>query len=159
MLEGKMKVQSTKMFLVLGLVIGIADVTARAQGLIDDTSVEANVPHAFIVNDKTLPAGKYTVKRLDETQPSVLEIRSADGRTAVVFEAESVQAKQIPNDAELVFNKVGDQYFLSKIWTSDSSFGYQLAKSKEEKAAEGGAIQAEHHSVFGKVFKRTKGAK
>lgn len=154
-----MKVELMKMFLVLGLLIGIGDVTARAQGLIDDTSVEANVPHAFIVNDKTLPAGKYTVKRLDDTRPNVLEIRSADGRNAVVFEAESVQGNQIPSDAELVFNKVGDQYFLSKIWTSDSSFGYQVAKTKAEKAAEDGNVQAEHHSVFGKVFKRTKGAK
>lgn len=154
-----MKLQFMKMLLVLGLLIGIGNVPARAQGAIDDTAVEADVTHPFIVRDKTLPPGKYTIKRVDYTQPNVLEIRSADGRMAVVFEAESVKTNQIPSDAELVFNKVGDQYFLSKIWTSDSSFGYQVAKTKAEKAAEDGNVQAEHHSVFGKVFKRTKGAK
>ena len=154
-----MKIQFMKMLLVVGLLIGIGNVTARAQGFIDDTAIEADVPHAFSVKDKTLPAGKYTVKRLDDTQPNVLEIRSADGRTAVVFEAESVQANQIPSNAELVFDKVGDQYFLSKIWTTDSEIGYQLPKTKAEKALEGSGMQAEHHSIFAKVFKRTKGAK
>ena len=154
-----MKIQFMQMLLVLGLLMGIGNVTARAQGLIDDTSIEADVPHKFIVKDKTLPAGKYTVKRLDDTQPNVLEIRSADGRTAVVFEAESVQTNQIRSDAELVFNKLGDQYFLSKIWTSDSNFGYEVPKTKAEKTLEGGGMQAEHHSIFGKLFKRTKGAK
>jgi hypothetical protein len=154
-----MKIQFMKMLLVVGLLIGIGNVTARAQGLIDDTAIEADVPHAFSVKGKTLPAGKYTVKRLDDTQPNVLEIRSADGRTAVVFEAESVQANQIPSNAELVFDKVGDQYFLSKIWTTDSDIGYQLPKTKAEKTLEGSGIQAERHSIFAKVFKRTKGAK
>lgn len=154
-----MKLQSMKMLLVFGLLIGIGNVTATAQGLIDDTSIEADVPHAFIVKDKTLPAGKYTVKRLDDTQPNVLDIRSADGRTAVVFEAESVQANQIPSDAALVFDKVGEQYFLSTIWASDSNIGYQLPKTKSEKTLEAGGMQAEHHTIFAKVFRRTKGAK
>jgi hypothetical protein len=153
-----MKIQFMKMLLVLGLIIGIGNVPARAQGALDDTAVEADVTHPFIVRDKTLPAGKYTIKRVDYTQPNVLEIRSADGRTAVVFEVESVQTNQIPSDAELVFNKLGDQYFLSKIWTSDSSIGYQVLKTKAEKTLEGGGIQAEHHSILGRMFKSTQGA-
>jgi hypothetical protein len=154
-----MKVQSMKILLVLGLLIGVGNATARAQALIDDTAIEADVPHAFVVKDKTLPAGKYTVKRLDDTQPNVLEIRSANGRTAIAFEAESVQANQIPRKAELVFDKVGDQYFLSKIWTADSDFGYQLPKTKAEERPEGSVVQREHHSIFAKAVKRTKEAK
>lgn len=154
-----MKVQFMKMLLVLGLLIGIGNVSARAQGQIDDTSIEADVPHAFSVNGKTLPAGKYTIKRVDYTQPNVLEVRSADGRTTVVFEAESVQTNQIPSDAELVFNKVGDQYFLSKIWPSDSNVGYEVPKTKAEKTLESGGSQGEPRSIFGKLLKRTKGAK
>jgi hypothetical protein len=143
-----------KMLLMLSLLIGVGYVTARAQALSDST-IEADVPHAFIVQGTTLPAGKYTVRRVDDIEPRVLEIRSADGRTAVVFEAENAQANQIPRKAELVFDKVGDQYFLSQIWTSDSDSGYQLPKTKAEKRLEGSGMQAEHHSIFGKVFKRT----
>jgi hypothetical protein len=153
-----MKIQSMKMLLVLGLLIGIGNVTARAQALSDDTAIEAYVPHAFILKDKTLPAGKYTIKRVDDTQPNVLEIRSADGRTAVVFEAESVQANQIPRKAEMVFDQVGDQYFLAKIWTTDSKIGYQLPKTKAQEGLEGSGTKAEQHSTFAKS-KRTKKAK
>lgn len=153
-----MKIHSTKMLLMLTLLIGSGSVTARAQGLIDDTAVQADVPHAFIVRDKTLPAGKYTIKRLDDTQPNVLVIRSADGRSAVTFEVEAAQANQIPRKPELVFNKLGDQYFLSKILTPDSSFGYQVPKTKAEESLEGSGMKTEHHSIFAKLHKRTKKA-
>lgn len=147
---------SIKMLLMLSLLIAGGTVTARAQALIDDTVVQANVPHSFIVKDKTLPAGKYTVKRLSDTQPNVLEIRSDDGRNAVTFEAETAQANQIPSKAELVFNKLGDQYFLSEIWTPDSSLGYQVPKTKAEESLEGSGMKTEHHSIFAKLHKRTK---
>lgn len=149
-----MKIRSMKMLLVLGLSIGIGNVTARAQALSEGV-IEADVPHPFIVKDTTLPAGKYTVKRLDDTQPNVLEIRSANGRTAVVFEAENAQASQIPRNAELVFDKFGDQYFLSQIWTSDSDSGYQVPKTKAEERLEGSGMKAERHSIFTKLLKRT----
>ena len=151
-----MKIQFAKMLLILGLLIGVGNVPAKAQALSEGT-IEANVPFAFIVRDTTLPAGKYTVKRLDETEPQVLEIRSANGRTAVVFEAQNAQTTQIPRDAELVFDKVGDQYFLSQIWADDSDIGYQLPKTKGEESLEGSGMQAEHHSILAKVFRRTKG--
>ena len=89
-----MKIQFMKMLLVLGFLIGLGNVTARAQALSEGT-IEADVPHAFIVKDTTLPAGRYTVKRLDDTEPQVLEIRSVNGRTAVIFEAENAQANQM----------------------------------------------------------------
>lgn len=153
-----MKTHSMKMLLMLSLLIAGGSVTARAQALIGDTALQANVPHSFIVRDKTLPAGRYTVKRVSDTQPNVLEIRSDNGRNVVTFEAETAEASQIPSKAELVFNQVGDQYFLSKIWTSESSFGYQLPKTKAEERLEGSGIKAEHHSIFAKVYKRTKKA-
>ena len=49
-----MKIQFMKMLLVLGLLIGLGNVTARAQALSEGT-IEADVPHAFIVKDTTLP--------------------------------------------------------------------------------------------------------
>jgi hypothetical protein len=147
-----------KPILMLALLIGAGNITARAQALIDDTAIQADVPHAFIVRDTTLPAGKYTIKRLDDTQPNVLQIRSDNGRTEVTFEVESAQAKRIPRKAELVFDKVGDQYFLSQIWASDSDIGYQLPKTKAQEGLEGSGMQTEHHSIFGKAFKRTKKA-
>ena len=148
-----MKIQVMKTLFLLSLMMGIANVTARAQGLIDDTAIEADVPHAFIVRDTTLPAGKYTIKRVDYTQPNALEIRSADGRRAVIFETESTRATETPRQAEFVFDTVGEQYFLSKIWVTDSDIGYQLPKTKAQKRLEGSGMQAEHHSIFARLSK------
>jgi hypothetical protein len=156
---GKMKTHFVKMLLILSLVIAGGNVIARAQGLIDDTDIEADVPHAFIVRDTTLPAGKYLVKRVDDNDTNILEIRSADGRTAVVFETETTQANQTPRQAEMVFDKIGDKYFLSKIWTTESKFGYELPKTKAEKRLEDGGLKAEQHSITARLSKRTKNAK
>jgi hypothetical protein len=156
---GKMKINFVKMLLILSLLIAGGNVMARAQGLIDDTDIEATVPHAFIVRDTTLPAGKYLVKRLDDNDTNLLEIRSADGRTAVVFEAETAQANRMPRQAEMVFDKIGDKYFLSKIWTTESEYGYQLPKTKAQERLEAGGVKAEHHSIIARLSKRTRKAK
>lgn len=153
-----MKIQFMKTLLILGLLIVAGNVTARAQALSEGT-IEADIPHAFMVMDTTLPAGKYTVRRVDDNEPRVLEIRSENGHTAVVFEVENTQANQIPRNAELVFNKIGDQYFLSQIWGPGSDTGYQLPKTKAEKRLEGAGAQTEHRSIVAKLFKRTKEAR
>lgn len=153
-----MKIHSITMLLMLAFLIGVGIIPARAQALIEGT-IEANVPFAFMVKDTTLPAGKYTLQRLDEADPKVLEIRTANGRTAIIFEAENAQIASIPHNPELVFDKIGDQYFLSQIWANDSDIGYQLPKTKTEERLEGDGMQAQHHSILAKVLKRTKKAK
>lgn len=73
--------------------------------------------------------------------PSTLEIRSADGHTAVIFETNTAQTG--PNRAarktELVFNKIGDKYFLSNIWLEGRYLGNELERTKAEKKLEAGA--------------------
>jgi len=147
-----------KMLVVIFLLAGVANVTVRAQALAEGTIV-ADVPFEFVVNETTLPAGRYTLRRLDQTEPQSLEIRSANGHKAVLFEAQNAQTPQIPRDPQLVFNKVGDQYFLSQIWANDTNLGYELPRTKAEEELEGKGIQSEHRSILAKVFKRTKTAK
>jgi hypothetical protein len=59
----------------------------------------------------------------------------------------------------MVFDKIGDKYFLSKIWTTESEYGYQLPKTKAEERLEAGGLKAEHHSITARLSKRTKKAK
>ena len=150
-----MKMQFMKMLIVLFLLAGVTNVPVRAQALIEG-SIEADVPFAFIVKETSLPAGKYTFIRLDQTNPLVLEIRSATGHKVVMFEAENAQIAQIPRHPELVFNKVGEQYFLSQIWADDTDIGYQLPKTKAEERLEASGMKSEHRSILAKMFKKTK---
>lgn len=143
---GPMKTVS-KLFLSLCLVTGLgAAMAARAQ-IDSNVVVRANIPHPFVVQDTTLPAGKYTIRVADQPEQNMLEIRSADGRTAVFFETEDMKTDRTPAKNELVFDKFGDTYFLSQVLLKGDDSGNQLVKSKKERKLEEGGQKAERHSV------------
>jgi hypothetical protein len=110
-----------------------------------------------VVGDTSLPAGKYQIKTLDDTANDVLEIRSADSRTAVIFNTADAQTRrdQIESKTELIFDKVQGQYFLSQIWVAGTSTGNELTKSRMEKRLTDGGSQSEKHSVVA-IMKRLK---
>jgi hypothetical protein len=83
----------------------------------------------------------------DDTNPNLLVVRSTDGRTAAFFQTEDAQANETPRQTELVFNKIGDSYFLSQIWVAGSKQGAGLVKSKAEQKLEAGGMTSERHSV------------
>lgn len=153
-----MKTQFISKLLILGLLIAASGICAKAQALAEGT-IEADVPFAFIVGEKTFPAGKYTLKRADDTNPGVLEIRNDNGRGTIFFDVETAQANENPRQTNLVFEKIGDQYFLSEIWASDTNVGYRLPKTNAEKSLEGGDIKTEHRSILAKLLRRTKTSK
>ena len=59
-----------------------------------------------------------------------MEIRSADGRVAVLFETEATKAKHTMRTSELVFDKLGDTYFPSRVFLAGDRSGNELAKTK-----------------------------
>lgn len=153
-----MKTQFISRLLILGLLIAGGAIRANAQAL-EEGAIEADVPFAFIVGQKTFPAGKYTLKRADDTNPGVLEISNDKGRGTIFFEAQSAEAAEYPRQTNLVFDKIGDQYFLSEIWASDTKLGYRLPKTSTEKSLEGGDLKTELRSILAKVLRKTKTSK
>ena len=91
--------------------------------------IKVNVPFNFVAGAKTLPAGEY---RVQADGPSVVWIRSADYKTTLNLIANSAENEQMNGVAALRFNRYGDRYFLSEIWTG-SDVGRQLPKSRAEK--------------------------
>src|SRR3954454_3711811 len=80
-----------KLFLSLCLVAGLGATLTNAQ-IRSDATIRANIPYSFVVNNTTLPAGTYVITVLDSyaSDLSVLEIRSGNGKTAVLFETDPV---------------------------------------------------------------------
>jgi len=108
---------------------------AQAQSL-----VKADVPFAFSMNDKSLAAGNYEIVALSD---AALEVWNADAQHGQLLPKQMrVQSNRIEN-AKLVFNKYGDQYFLSEIWDGQSSIGVKLAESRREKETK---MAADHSS-------------
>ena len=138
----------SKLFLSLCLMIGLSAVMTTNAQIDSGTTLEVNIPHSFIVRDTTLPAGKYTVRVVDDyADLNVLEIRSVDRRAAVLFDTESVQLNGPAGDTELVFDKIGDDYFLSRVFLRGDNSGNQLLKSRMQRRLEDGGMKAEMHSI------------
>jgi len=92
------------------------------------TIMTANVPFAFSVGDKQLPAGAYAVREMDRATL----IQSADSANSVLG-IYYYAGPSKTDETKLVFNKVGNHYFLAQIWTSARDQGLSVPQSKLEK--------------------------
>jgi hypothetical protein len=124
----------------LSIVVGLSIAGFAALGY----SVKANIPFDFMVGNKMFPAGEYTVSR--GTSTGTLLIRNYEAKKAANFIVQSATGK-VESKAKLVFNRYGEDYFLSQIWDG-SSDGNQVPKSKaERKAAKAGRDNIVQNSV------------
>jgi hypothetical protein len=125
--EGLMKKQS---FLMAGLLVlssMAATQVARAQ-----ESMVVDIPFAFVAGNATLPAGEYRVQKLDRNS-AVLLIHCWDANASALVITHAAQAKEPQSESKLVFNRYGNRYFLSQVWTAGSIRGRQLPISPREK--------------------------
>jgi len=137
----------TKLVLSLCILVGLG-ATATSQAQIEsDATIRANVPHSFVVNNTTLPAGNYIVTVADTTDLKVLEIRSADDKLAVLFDTEPVKVNRLSKQSELVFDQIGDTYFLAQVFMSGDEGGNELTKSKKQQRLLDGGVAAKRNSV------------
>src|SRR6185369_2950412 len=128
---------TTSIKVVLMIVASIATfgTSARAQTL--DYGFRVNIPFDFIVGDKTLPAGQYSVARaLPGSGDLVLQIGSVEGHSRAVPLTIPVNSLKSRDRATLVFHRFDDQYFLYQVWPSAATYGREIAKSRSERQAE-----------------------
>ncbi len=143
-----MRKRVCRLFATLGVfAMLMASVPVRAQS----TTVvgRVNIPFSFIINNRTIPAGEYTIERpLQGTDQAIL-IRRGDGRAIGMFLTHSVQTSASSDLGKLVFHRYGDQYFLSQVWTGGDNVGLELTRSRRERVLqrEMAARAADYQSV------------
>src|SRR5258705_2733165 len=122
-----MKKQS--MLMAGALVLSSMAVTqvARAQ-----ERMVVDIPIAFPSGNAPLPAGEYRVQKMDRNS-AVLLIHCWDARASALVITNAAQAKELQAESKLVFNRYGNRYFLSQVWTSGYIRGRQLPISPREK--------------------------
>jgi hypothetical protein len=125
----------------IGVVLGMSTISAQGQII---GQLEANIPFTFHAGGAKLPPGKYTIHVLDNSDLGLMEIQSADGRTAALFQVQEAQASTDPKKSELVFNHYGNRYFLSKLFDEGEKVGSAVVESGYLKQyASGGASDGE----------------
>jgi hypothetical protein len=105
-----------------------------------NTHLKVTVPFEFTVGETTLPAGEYDIQATGTWGGKVLSIcnRKANA-SAFVISASYVTAKSSKR-SELVFNRYGQQYFLTEVWGANdlgrqmpiSSRRLELAKGESK---------------------------
>jgi hypothetical protein len=125
----------------IGVALGMCTTSAQGQVI---GQLEANIPFTFHAGGTMLPPGKYTIHVLDNTDLGLMEIQSADGHTAALFEVRDAQDSTAPKKSELVFNHYGDRYFLSKLFDEGETVGSAVVESGySRRFASGGASDGE----------------
>ena len=139
----KTRVQQLLSFLVLSvfaLTIFAGKVHAQIVGDLD-----VDIPFQFHAGNTKLPAGKYRIHVQDDSDLTVMEITSVDGSSFALFQVQESDANAAPAKSELIFNKYGDDYFLSKLYDEGNPSGSKVIESRYEKQISRGAVVAQEH--------------
>ncbi len=109
----------------LALLLG-ADISARAQ---DVDKVTVTVPFAFVAGGATLPAGEYTVNRINPGVNRELAIRAYDKTGVLVVPIVFDDASASAAPPKVSFEQIGGQYFLTKVGTPDGVYIFGMPKA------------------------------
>ncbi|MGI8735496.1 MAG: hypothetical protein ACR2LM_19600 [Pyrinomonadaceae bacterium] len=129
-----MRKEIVKGFTMVLLVISLALVTAvaSAQGQ-SANRVVSTIPFDFVVGDKTLPAGEYSVRGMTRGGEAIL-ISERDAKASIIQMSKVLTSNRNNTRARLVFHRYGQHYFLAEVWSGGDQTGRQLFRSRQERA-------------------------
>jgi hypothetical protein len=104
------------------------------------TRSTANVPFAFTIGNRALPAGSYD---LSPIAPKVILIRSNESGVGVIALVRTEYAGK-DQGPKLVFHKCGNQYFLAQIWDGSGRAGMEVPESNREKELRKESLASNH---------------
>jgi hypothetical protein len=112
---------------ILSLVV--MSLLLNATAVYAQSYAKAEVPFAFNVGAKQLPAGSYEIRVLSQS-PNQIMIRNTESTAAAL----SIARNEGPRDTEskLVFDRIGTQYFLTEVWRGFGAGGMIVPTSKQE---------------------------
>jgi hypothetical protein len=121
-----MKTRALVMAGMMALTAMASTRVAQAQELV------VNIPFDFVAGKTTLPAGEYSIK-VSSPEGTLLLLDRKDAAASAFISTNAVVKAEIQTESKLTFNRYGDRYFLSQVWTEGNSQGRQLLKSAREK--------------------------
>jgi hypothetical protein len=113
-----------RLHFAIGLLAAMAGSGLQAQAVL-----EAKVPFEFRMGEVNFPAGDYQFKYSGQ----LLVVHQQQGQRATAMALPlPVSRIKPPSTGLLEFNKYGEAYFLSKIWTPGSTDGSAVRKTSRE---------------------------
>jgi len=122
-----MKQQIFKLTAIFAIFLGLAVTGVQAQA---SSKVEVNIPFEFSAGKTTLQPGVYSIKRMSG---NYLTLRSADGKSVILNAPLNLTSSNPESVERLVFNKYGDEYYLSQIWLTADTGRELIVRKKAAK--------------------------
>ena len=119
-----MKQQFASTLLIIISLFGLA-AGAKAE---THREIIVKIPYEFMVGGRTLPPGTYTVGRLSDDRLAGLIISGYEQRSGVLVLANHFESRSA-DDPKILFERVGDMYYLSSIETLDGVYTLPLPRS------------------------------
>lgn len=132
-----------------GVVAVLAALLAAPAMMAQGTRVVADIPFPFHVNDKTFAAGEWTLTKTESAGVHLWILKDREFRSVMLF-ATNYAYRPLSSDTLLTFNRYGDQYYLSEIWTP-GEVGSYLPPGKKEKALPLAGVKAERTVMFARL--------
>lgn len=119
--------------LVFVCLLTVAGVTAANAQLALGSSLKVNIPTSFIVNDKVMPAGEYSISRSPLAR-SIFILRG--DKNSVFFRTQVSSLRDSSTETNIVLEKVGDSLYLSQInLTGTPAINIEKTKAQREALA------------------------
>jgi hypothetical protein len=141
-LREKRRYHLLSLFIALVVALTMCPIKAKAQVI---GSLEADIPFQFYVGNTKLPPGKYTIHTLDDSDLTIMEIISADGKVSALFDVRQAEANSSPAKSELIFNKYRNRYFLAKLFDESNPRGSAVGESRYEQRVDKADAEAQEH--------------
>ena len=117
--------------ILAAVVVGVAVLTLAGSLAWAESLVETNIPFAFMVNEKEMPAGDY-VFRVDESPQSRVVIQSKGGSGTMTVSILTRLANRGDTKPKFYFDKTeAGKHYLSELHVPDmDGFAFQGAPGK-----------------------------
>lgn len=115
---------------MLTIAVMMMPLLASAQ-LGKDSKLVAQVPFSFMAENRTLPAGEYSLQSATVTG-TALSIRNWDAKASLISIVTSAEPQKGAGVNALVFHKYGDRYFLAGMELADTGAIYTLPRGEAE---------------------------
>jgi hypothetical protein len=115
-------------------------VLTAGSALAQNNRAKAEIPFSFAVGNHVMPAGTYDVSTLNSSNLTIsFDNWSAKAHAMVLGNPDQYNPSHA---SELVFDRIGGQYFIREIRTANSSMNLDVPPSKAEKRAKANAQDA-----------------
>lgn len=117
-------------FVASGLVSCALAIGAATPSFAQSTTLaQADIPFAFQVNGKLMPAGTYLISQ----DNSIMRLSNSGKHAQALAMALPDNGVQPATEGKITFNKYGDHYFLHNVSVAGSSTSYRCPTTKQEK--------------------------